>query len=231
MTRSSLSPEIPKYNSSVCFIVGRRGKAKLLRTAILAFCLATCMRLLLSGTTIEYYITPSRGRSSDGGVNQGQGQKSNDLFVRKSHKSHDLLEAPPGATGSAVVKNQVKYGKKKTSDDYDETKKVEEKEQNENILEDDGANEYEEDCPYKDSRLERFKCFLPAEMTEKGGPFDLYLGQRADKDKVIFLISIDSGYVEMGLNLHETSFKDWESTTTCTFVPILNLPMNWMPTV
>ena len=44
-------------------------------------------------------------------------------------------------------------------------------------------------------------------MTEKGGPFDLYLEQRANKDKVIFLISIDSGYVEMGLNLHETSFK------------------------
>ena len=165
------------------------------------------MRILLAGTTVEYYITAGRGGLTYG-QGQGQGQQPNDLFVDQGHKSHGLLEVHPDG---GVVKNRMKFGKKKQMTDDDEEakdkKNVEEKEQNENILEDEGANVYEADCPYKDSRLERFKCFLPAEMTEKGGPFDLYLGQRADKDKVIFLMSIDSGYVEMGLNLHETSFK------------------------
>ena len=196
---------------------GRRGWTKLLRTAILAFCLATCMRLLLSGTTIEYYITPARIRSTHAG--QGHGQKPHNFIQVQGHKSHNLLEAPLG--GSSKIEYKVnspedEENKNEANGDLNdaavlrvahENENAGEKSDHENLLEDDGANEYDVECPYKDSKLERLKCFLPAQMTEKGGPFDLYLEQRANKDKVIFLISIDSGYVEMGLNLHETSFK------------------------
>ena len=173
------------------------------------------MRLLLSGTTIEHYITPARMRSAH--TIQGHGQKPLNFLQVQGHKSHNLLEAPPG--GKSKIENKVnspedKERKNEAHGNLDDTEKgahehenAGEKSDHENLLEDDGANEYDEECPYKDSKLERFKCFLPAQMTEKGGPFDLYLEERANKDKVIFLISIDNGYVEMGLNLHETSFK------------------------
>ena len=175
------------------------------------------MRLLLSGTTIEYYITPARIRSAHAG--QAHGQKSHNFIQVQGHKSHNLLEAPLG--GSSKIENKGNSPEDEENineangDINDaaalkvahENENAGEKSDHENLLEDDGANEYDVECPYKDSKLERLKCFLPAQMTEKGGPFDLYLEQRANKDKVIFLISIDSGYVEMGLNLHETSFK------------------------
>ena len=61
------------------------------------------MRLLLSGTTIEYYITPARIRSAHAG--QGHGQRSHNFIQVHGHKSHNLLEAPLG--GSSKIENKV----------------------------------------------------------------------------------------------------------------------------
>ena len=62
-------------------------------------------------------------------------------------------------------------------------------------------------CPYENTELEKYKCWLPKEMTQKGGHFDQYLGKKANKERIIFLISVDGGYVDMALNLYETSFQ------------------------
>ena len=136
-------------------------------------------------------------------VDQGQGHRSHGLLVAQGYESNGLPDVQPDSGAQLSNEAVINPGKD------EKEKKIEENQDKDagESAEEGDENEYEDDCPYKDSKLERFKCSLPVEMTEKGGSFHLYLEERADKENVIFLISIDSSYVEMALNLYETSFK------------------------
>ncbi len=159
---------------------------KALRTTALALCLASCMRLVLRDTPLERQLTVRRRLVA--------------LHVqppRLGHTSHDVAN---GRRNNTLLEDKAQF-KPQALD----RGALHEPEGHQGMVRKDNA--LQEKCPHQDSKLERYKCFLPSEMTEKGGAFDVHLKQRADGDKIIFLVSVDNGYVDVAINLHRTSFR------------------------
>ena len=186
---------------------GRRGWWwKLVKTTFLALCVAVCLRFLLRGSTIERLLTPAHRRLA--GVDDARAPLDE---LTANDKLHDALDVFPADDRSNNVFHEIFLEDKEDSvKELGETEDKDEIGTEGDIAEVDDKHqsvEQKQECPYKDSALDRYKCFLPTEMTTKGSSFDLNLQKRANKDNVVFLVSVDNGYVDMAMNLYETSFQ------------------------
>ena len=162
-------------------------------------CLTVCMRVLKLETkpgTLwilprDNVLSPTEVRHDVGGT---------------PHKGNTIKAPTKEGKKTSVAKEN-----KGTDEEGQEEKEMEPKIQKEAHPLPVDKMEDEEDwngkCPHQKDKYEKYKCWLPKHMTKKGGHFDQYLSKKADKDKVIFLISVDQGYVDMALNLYETSFQ------------------------
>ena len=148
-------------------------------------CLTVCLRVLRLETKPGTFLIRSSSILSSNEVQHSDGA------LRDGREGEAGEEENQSEAGKPQLEKEAKNGKEAPALP---TYKVEEE------------DDWNGKCPYEKSKLEKYKCWLPKYMTQKGGHFDQYLSKKADEDKVIFLISVDQGYVDMALNLYETSF-------------------------
>ncbi len=207
---------IPLFSNSGIF--GRRRWKKLLTTTLSAFCLALCLRFITHVTQLDSYMLREEAQGHAEVKVQGQSVTilPTAIYPKKETKKPIFMKIEGDDPDDELHDQNVKpHSEEETQNEKEaqDGKKefapvgnlvVVPNETKENDEEGDGWNGK---CPFENTELEKYKCWLPKEMTQKGGHFDQYLSKKANKDRIIFLISVDGGYVDMALNLYETSFQ------------------------
>ena len=61
--------------------------------------------------------------------------------------------------------------------------------------------------PCQASEKDMYKCWIGEDMLSRDGPFYKILKSKANSQNIIYLASVDSSFIDMAVNMYQTSFK------------------------